>query len=336
MTITRIDGLGNLPANDSPLDNGWAFAEGTIEVAGGKFGGNAYKLTGTQTLSSDRTLVPNKVMGTTWWWKPVDLTGTGNIWTIHHGAATATMIASTSVHVAVRVKADGALELYTSGTLRATSPAGVITAGDFHHIEVRFQWNTSAGWAKVWVDETQIFNFQGDVVWSNLDGAIHIGSLCSTSSIIDDVVSVEDTLSPLLPHRVHDLLPNGNGASTDFTGDYTDVDDALGADDGDTTVTVGTAVDEQQDYTFEDLPNESETTTVHAVKFVALAKKTEAPNKQIATLVTSNVTEAESTQQQLLETYSAISDIYLTDPDTATAWTISGVNAVKAGIKIKV
>jgi hypothetical protein len=48
------------------------------------------------------------------------------------------------------------------------------------------------------------------------------------------------------------------------------------------------------------------------------------------------VTEAESTQQQLLETYSAISDIYLTDPDTATAWTISGVNAVKAGIKIKV
>jgi hypothetical protein len=65
-----------------------------------------------------------------------------------------------------------------------------------------------------------------------------------------------------------------------------------------------------------------------------VARKDDAEGRQVRTKLKSGTTTADGTTRGMATSYLAYGDLYETDPDTAIAWTPSGVNAMQVGIEV--
>src|SRR5262245_27001658 len=74
--------------------------------------------------------------------------------------------------------------------------------------------------------------------------------------------------------------------------------------------------------------------TVHAVQVTMVARKDDAEARQLRTKLKSGTTTADGATQGMATSYLPYGDLYETDPDTAMAWTPSGVNAMQVGIEV--
>lgn len=335
MTIDKLEGFGYI-ANDSAdlVARGWLFATGSRALAGGRFGGNGYRFNGTsQVLSMDAgNFVAQRYWGATWWANLANIGADSNIWLVRRTApVTGTMPGGTSGHMTLRLKADGALELWTNSVLRQTTAAGLIVAGTDHHIETRL-YISDAGTAEVWVDGVSVLSTAADTQQSfTSPTGIYFGGGTSTDCVIDDVVVFSGNTAAIGLHQIHDKLPDGAGDNAAWTGTFADVDDPLGVPDEDATVITSAEGQAKQDHTFEDLPA---VTTIHALEVVARARAQEALPRSIIMYVISGATESQGPTKALTDTYGQTIDRYLTDPNTAAAWTEAAVNALKFGVKV--
>jgi hypothetical protein len=116
--------------------------------------------------------------------------------------------------------------------------------------------------------------------------------------------------------KVETLLPNGAGASTDWTpstgSNYQCVDDNPSNDD--TDYVSETTAGDHDTYTFDDLATTSG--TVYGVQHMVAARKADAGSRT-------------------LKTYDYYMDILEEDPDTSSQWTISGVNSAEFGQELE-
>lgn len=339
MTIFRMNGFGNI-ANDSTdlLATGWAFAGGTRALAGGRFGGNGYKLNGlSQTLTHGGigNVISNGNWGHTWWANWANIGADSNIWILGNLTATGTMPDTTTVSVVVRLKSDGALELYTGGgTLRQTTATGVITTATDHHIEVRVH-ASDVGFATVWVDSVSVLDFTGDCrVGFASPTSIFVSGGLSTDCVIDDIVTFKDDDTQLGSHKIHELLPDGAGDNADWTGTFADVDDPLGTPDEDTTVITSKTLGDKQDHNFGALPVSPTINTIHAVELNARVRVTEDIPRDIVQYTISGATETDEATKAVTDSYVTQGDILALDPNTAAAWTVAAVDALKVGVKV--
>jgi len=109
------------------------------------------------------------------------------------------------------------------------------------------------------------------------------------------------------------------------------VDDAT--PDTDSTYNQASSVGEESRHGCENLP--SYVTEVLAVGALAVLRRTDATTREARVLVNSNGTEQLGTTRSLTTTYQGSTIAVMeTDPDTAAAWTLSGVNALEVGYEV--
>lgn len=210
--------------------------------------------------------------------------------------------------------------------------------GVWDYVELYTQINNS-GVCEVWVNSKKIIDYSGDTYNSGTAnvGQIRIlGGGSGDGTHVDDLYWADGTNSQTLlgDIRIDCLFPTGAGSSTDMTpsagNNWECVDEAVVNDETDyvSEDTVG----DHDSYQFADLP--TSTGSVYGVQLVSDMQKADAGSASAKHVVRSGGTDyTPGSEHTLGEGYSFYSDLLLTDPDTSSAWTISGVNSAEFGVK---
>jgi hypothetical protein len=74
--------------------------------------------------------------------------------------------------------------------------------------------------------------------------------------------------------------------------------------------------------------------SVYAVKVTWRARKDDATTRTVRANLKSGATTANGATKAMGASYQSYSDVYLTDPNTSAAWTVSAVNAIQVGPEI--
>lgn len=146
-----------------------------------------------------------------------------------------------------------------------------------------------------------------------------------------------DFLGPIV---VESILPNGNGTTNQFTGQDADsTDNYLNVDentfpDNDTSYNESDTVSNVDLYALANLTGN--VGTIHGIQLISKVRKSDTSNPRgLKNLVRSGTTNYEGSELTLTDSYAYKTDRWENDPDTAVAWTESGVNAIEAGVKVE-
>lgn len=245
-----------------------------------------------------------------------------------------------TIHVQLRVKADGAVEVTRNTTVLGTSSAGVISAATYVYVELKATINDSTGSYEVRVNGANVLSGTGADTRNGGTGVItQVNVNAAIANIrVDDFYICNTSGSAnndfLGDVRVDAYLPNGNGNSSQMTGsdaDSTDnyllVDDS--APDGDSTYVQSSTAGHKDTYTFADMSHTP--STIHGVQVNMIAKKDDAGARSIASVVRSGGTDTDGTTQALSTSYLDYMQIIEQDPNTSAAWTKTGFNAAEFG-----
>jgi len=233
----------------------------------------------------------------------------------------------------------------TSGTLLGTTSGAGMSASGWRYIEIEAVLSDSVGSVKIWSDGVQVLNLTGiDTRNGGTDANFDWVSFNQWINNIDDLYVLNgagaSNNSRLGDVRIVDVLVDGNGASSQWTGsdgnstdNYLLVDDkpAVGASD---YVEAGTS-DLVDTYTFGNVTLTTDDRII-AVGVHAHAYKGDTGSRSIALLASSGGSTSTGSDQQLNTTASLARTFYQhfeTDPNTAAAWTEAGHNAAEVGIK---
>ena len=229
-----------------------------------------------------------------------------------------------------------------NGTILGTIP-DPIGHDEWNHYQLQVYVHDTNGTAELKLNGTTVIDYgPGDTLNSGSDiGMIRLGVNSSNgyNFYIDDLY-ILDSASPnndfLGDCRVDALFPDGAGTSTDWTpsagSNYDCVNEADPNDDTDyiTENTIG----DHDSYTFDDLSTASG--SVFAVQSQLYAKKDDAGSRDLKTVIRSGTTDyTPGSTHSMGDSYHAYLDQYQVDPDTSSAWTISGVNAAEFGVKLE-
>lgn len=218
----------------------------------------------------------------------------------------------------------------------------------WHHVEVKFAVDNSAGIIKIWMDGVLEVNFTGDNLLNGtntLDGvsSISISGVGARQTLIDDLIIWDEEGSEFAVtgqygiHRLETLIPNAAGSSTGFTvtgaaSNYLAVDEA-GADYNTTYVESGTSTTKDL-YNYTNLSGTPD--VIAGVIVTSIATNPDAAAISIKHKIKSGATEvAEATHQLSASgTWSSISDFVHQDPNTTAAWTTTNLNAAEFGMEV--
>lgn len=237
--------------------------------------------------------------------------------------------------------ADGSLRVERTATTLSTSAPGVITADTWHYIEFKGKINNTTGSYDLKVDGVSVTS------GSSVD------TQNSTNAWTDDIFFRGD-FPQLIQYDDVYVLDTAAGTHNDFLGPqivtsaFPDGDDtanftrSTGADnfalvdddphDVDSTY-VESGVSTTKDlYDYATIDSLSDIKCVQVSTFV---RETDGTDFTLITPVKSNVTETDDSAQAIAGTsYENLIRLLELDPDTAAAWTDSGIDAAKFGIKV--
>jgi len=233
-----------------------------------------------------------------------------------------------------------------TGTLLATSATQIMMVDAWYHMEVKFTCTTSssAGDCQLWVNGVLALSLGGSLSTRNTSNTQYTHftvSRTTTNSYMDDLI-VYDWASgdapPIGQYRISTLQPSGNGNNSDFQGSDGNSTDNYALMNGTPIATatyVGSATPGAVDtYAMGDLATTP--SSILAVQISNIVTKTDAGARTARNVVrsgTTNYTGADYAPG--VTTYTQMSDIYYTNPDTAAAWDATGVNAMQAGITVQ-
>lgn len=235
---------------------------------------------------------------------------------------------------------DGTLQV-TRGTttVLGTFP---LSTNIWHYVSIKWKAANVGGTFDVEVDGVNVFTFSGDTVLSGLEtcntvllGGDRLQDFTYDDLIITDAAGAAPFNDLLSDRRIDTILPDAAGDSSGFTAtpsvaNFLNVDDV--APDGDTTH------NEAEISTTKDLYNMAAMgftpSSIDGVNVVALAKNPDAGGTQFKLKTKTGVTEGNGSAKTPTSVYLYFDELFLTDPDTAAAWTESGVNGMQAGMEI--
>lgn len=205
-----------------------------------------------------------------------------------------------------------------------------------HQLDIRVKLHASTGDVKMYANGVLMFSFQGDTsgqtstVTHIIFGGLTTSSLTSLPYWAEVVVADE----PTFDWHVATLPVTGAGNHTQWTGTFADVDEA-GINYAD-LITTNTTNNQQ---TFGVTNTQSGQTNNNTIKAVAVASKTaittDATPSDVQHLLRSGGTTFATANLSVPKdsNYHSRVTLYLTDPNTAAAWTTGGVDAMEVGIK---
>jgi hypothetical protein len=248
-------------------------------------------------------------------------------------------------HLWLAVDYNGTVRLHRGSTVIASGPAGQIVAGVYYFFEIKATIADSGGTAVVRVNEAEIINFTGDTrnggSSTNIDMVglhdVAFNTACPDSYYDDFYVcdasgSVNNDFLGI--GRVQTLLPDGAGADNDLTpvgsgSNYENVNDVPWSS---TDYNYSTTAGDRDLYTLDDLA--SATAEVAGIQTVLIAQSSDAAAGVKAAL-RSGGTVYYDADVVLNGTPSDVSIVVREDdPATSAPWTVSGVNALEAGMEV--
>lgn len=244
--------------------------------------------------------------------------------------------------VNIRVKADGTIAAYLGiSTLLGTSTSQ-LTAGDWYFIELKVLTDNSAGTVDVLVNSSNWLSLTSQDTQPGANAyhtAVRLGQHDgATFTRFDDWYVLDSTGSknnaPLGNRRVDALHPDGAGDDTNWTpsagSNYQNVDDGALLDE-DTTYNE-TSTDAHDDlFTYDDLPGDA--ASVDGVMVITETRVTTG-SMDLSQNIKSGGTEYPGTPETVVSTsYITMTRLEEDDPDTAVAWTPSGVNNAQFGVR---
>ena len=202
--------------------------------------------------------------------------------------------------------------------------------------------NAAAGTFDVFVNGVNVFTFAGDTINSGsaTANAFRFGAGNTMDMFYDDIFICDDTgAAPfndiLADRRIDLIMPDAAGDSTQWavTGAASNFDAVNEIPADDDTSYVEDAVSAQLDlYNMASLP--SGISTIDGVQVTALARNPDGGSSGLILKVKTGAVEADSATFAPPTNYKYFADIFLVDPDTTVAWTVSGVNGMQAGVEV--
>ncbi len=219
-----------------------------------------------------------------------------------------------------------------------TGATMVFAPNVFYYIEMSATIHDTTGTCEVRVNGSTVINFTGDT--RNGGGAtvdtVGFLSYGAYYTYVDDLYICDDSGSApyntfLGDVRIHSLVPDGAGSSTQMTpssgANYTTVDELIYS----ATDYVRGSAGQVDLYTASDLP--AGVGTIYGVQTNAVVKKTDAGLLTGRTKLKSGTTTVNGTAATLGTTDSVITDTRQLNPDTSTAWNSTSVNAMEIGVE---
>lgn len=243
--------------------------------------------------------------------------------------------------VDVRLDTGGGLSITRNGTSLDTG--STLSVNTWYYIEMKATIDNSSGSVEVRINgsSTPDMSFSGDTqnsgnaTISNVLFQTPQGTSGNTTIDWDDIYICDnlggfndDFLGDCI---VQQYLPNGAGTETDFSGAYTDIDDS--SPDGDTTRIASSTTNSYGTYQMTNVTDVN-TPDIRGVGVFAYAKKSDAGNRGLAPVIRSGTTLYDGTNTQLtVGQYLYYYTFWEEDPDTATQWTVAGINSAEGGVK---
>ena len=263
-------------------------------------------------------------------------------------------ITSSTAQCTLRINLDGSMEVVrgTANIVAGGRSISILRADNWYYIEMKVTIanSISADSCVVRINEQIILTVDAgeDLQVSANATANTISITGTTSQFIDDLYIFDGTdggsTEPTNDDFVGDVkvaihLPDGNGATSDFTGsDGNSVDNYLLVDenptDDDSTYTESSTPGEIDLYTFDNLATTP--VDIFAVQVNNVIRKTEAGSRTMRTVVRPVSTNFFGTKiAPSFSSYINEEEIYNENPETGLAWTESEFNATEFGVEIE-
>lgn len=340
MAITFIDGF-DLYGTFAAVQAVWTRSDSpALSLTGGRFGGGAVVCAGSssesisQVYSGAEYITVGFALNST-------MSSDNRIFSVN----ITSLMSSSNQHMGVTLNSNGSLTIEgANGTAHSTSAPGLIAANQWVYIEVKMRRHDTLGSVEVFVGGASAVSDTSIDTNDSATPAAFVGFLSEQSSVsctFDDVYIAESAaglISELGDVKITTLLPNGDTAQADWTplsgAGWSNIDDDLGTDGDDNASYIAeTTLNGKSEFDLEDLPETP--IGVHAVAISTRATKTDAGSIEYKHHIDSNGTESAGAAISPSETgYALATTVYPTDPDTAAAWTESGVNAMKLGVEV--
>lgn len=227
------------------------------------------------------------------------------------------------------------------GTVLNTS-TNTFSQNAWHFVECRAHVNASVGANQFLVYVNGVLEItvttasDATSTANNYADVIQLGGASANNQYFDDWY-ISDSGLYLTNPRIVTVRPNGNGNESDFVGsDANSTDNYLLVDSTLYQVaeyTQSAVVDENDLYTMGNLPYTPD--QIHAVTVCGLYARDASGARQARTLIRSGGANYEGSAIVLSETATYYSTIYETDPATAAAWGLAGVNDMETGITVE-
>jgi hypothetical protein len=249
----------------------------------------------------------------------------------------AAILSSTAYKLTLRITSAGKLQVYNrSHSQMGSDGSTTLSTGTWYRIDIDCDTGASAAY-EVRINGVVEFSGTGDL-HTVVNDRIALGKVTNrngnTVDFFYDDVAIDDTGYPPVG-AVAMLVPDGDGTYTTWTvgagggDDWTNVDEVTY--DGDTTYLLSTtSVGDASTVTLESSASKSISGTIDGVKALVIVKRNTS-NSKIQARIRSGSTDSDTANITIGSTYSAIGYILETDPDTAAAWTVGGINGVEIG-----
>jgi hypothetical protein len=229
------------------------------------------------------------------------------------------------------------ISMKRAGTTTIATGTAVLTSGFNKHIEIKYVPHTSAGIVQVKVNDILDIDFTGNTTPSATTAdVIRFGNnnILGGLTYLDDIVL--DDANWIGSSRIAPVLPTGAGNSTLWTpsvGSNWENVDEVPPSDSDYNSTDG--VDNLDLYTASNLPGEA--VVVKSVQVSSrIYKEVSSTPQNVAMVVRTGGVDYFSDDIEVPDTVGVnVNAIWETNPDTASAWTTSDVDALEIGLKAK-
>jgi hypothetical protein len=255
------------------------------------------------------------------------------------------MYSGTTVHNSLAFGSGDAIGVYRSTTTLLGTTSNSLTVGAWNYIEVKIKISNTVGTVEVWINGEKGLDLSSQDTLNGTAAAeitsINLDAASITYCEYDDIY-VGDTSGSDMTDRQGDchitmVTPNANGNRNNFTrvgggsNNYEAVDDGATPDD-DTTYNHSSTATDGELYGCTAMSGSVD--TVLGVQVRARVRKEDAGNRLINLICRNNVTEVDSAQLGLADSYTWKSKIYENDPDGGGNWTETDVNAMEVGLEI--
>ena len=325
----------------------WTSSSSTSGVvannSNGRYGGGALRI---QNGNSSRYLRKTMDDSQVTWIVGLAAIYDYNDWSTGNDQQFLSWLDSGSAQCELRTDSVGHIIASRNGTTLGTSSLA-LPVQQYVYIEWKLTIDNSTGVSAVYINGVEYLNLTSQDTQNTGNASANVLELRSYknngsgSTYFDDLYVCDTTGGVnddfLGPIRVETLFPDGNGNSSDFTGQDADsTDNYLNVDesppsDGDTTYNEADVLDDEDTYTYDDMA--TTTGTVYGVQLTPRLRKTNAGTRTAVTVARLSATETDSADKLVLDSYQYVPDVRETKPGGGS-WTITDINSAEFGLKV--